>query len=142
MSCMKLSEKGVFAPPPVLPKHAQSVSELVASWARVHARAHWRLGDETIVDGADFYVGEAELGHIHLEGEAHIALPRKLKSALVKAGRAKPFRWSDEFAVFAIRGASDIDNATFLFKIAYDALLGVDEALLLARCCTPSVRAS
>jgi hypothetical protein len=62
---------GSFVPPPTLsPKHAQALSETLASWALVHARTHWLLGDESVADGADFYLGDEELGHLHLDGEA------------------------------------------------------------------------
>jgi len=54
--------KGRFAPPPKLKAAAQRVSEAVAAWQGVHARTHWLLGDEREVDGADFYLGENEVG--------------------------------------------------------------------------------
>jgi len=130
---MKLKEKGRFAPPPALPAHAQSVSNSVAGWPQVHARTHWLLGDEAKVDGADFYVGQDELGHIHLGGEAHIAVPRKLRDALIEAGRAKAFRWSDGFVVFPIRKASDVSEAEALFRLSYDCRRGVSEEALLLR---------
>ncbi len=73
---MKLAEKGRFAPPPKLKgAFAQYVSETVAGWGGVHARTHWQFGDTRIVDGADFYVDEQELGHLHLNSEAHVFLP-------------------------------------------------------------------
>jgi hypothetical protein len=130
---MKLAEKGHFAPPPALPKHAQTMSERLASWPKVHARTHWLLGDETVVDGADFYLGESELGHLHLDGEAHIAVPKKIRDAVIAAGLAEEFRWSRKFVVFPIKRASDIEKAELLFKLSYDALAGVSETELLAR---------
>jgi len=121
---MKLSEKGRFASPPRLPEHAQFVSDVLASWPDVHARTHWLLGDEQEIDGADFYVGEEEIGHIHLGGEAHVAAGKKLGAALIDAGRAKPFRWSAEFVVLAIRNARDAQAAIDLFQLAYDRRRG------------------
>lgn len=131
---MKLAEKGHYAPPPRLPVHAQAVSRSLAKWPGVHARTHWLLGDETEVDGADFYVGEAELGHIHLDGEAHIAVPAAVRKALIAAGLAAPFRWSQAFVVFKITAAVDVAAALALFQIAYDRLQGVSSAELVARC--------
>lgn len=130
---MNLAEKGRYAPPPRLPLHAGSVSSLVASWPQVHARTHWRLGDETEVDGADFYVGQREVGHIHLDGEAHIAMSKPLRDALVEAGLAAPFPWSPSFVVFSIQKAADIAPATALFQLAYDRVRGVPSAELLSR---------
>jgi hypothetical protein len=130
---MKLSSKGRFADPPRLPEHAQSVSEALARWPGVHARTHWLLGDEREVDGADFYVGEDEIGHIHLGGEAHVAVGRKLGTALVTAGRAKPFQWNDEFVVLSIRSARSGQAAVSLFRLAYDRRRGALERELIAR---------
>lgn len=130
---MKLAEKGRYAAPPRLPVHAQALSSSLASWPNVHARAHWLLGDETQVDGADFYVGERELGHIHLQGEAHIAVPKPVRDALVKAGLASPFPWSQAFVAYSIVTAADIDSARALFELAYDHLQGVSNAELLTR---------
>ena len=130
---MKLDEKGHYAPPPRLPVHAQAVSNVLASWSGVHARTHWLLGDESQVDGADFYVGQRELGHIHLQGEAHIAVPKALRDALIQAGLASPFRWSPAFVVYSISKAAHIAPATALFELAYDHLQGVAPAELVAR---------
>ena len=130
---MKLAAKGRFAPPPTLPTHAQAVSETLATWPEVHARTHWLLGDETEIDGADFYVGQDEIGHLHLDGEAHVAVNAALREALVAAGAAKPFRWSGGFVVFRIRTAQDAAHALRLFALAYDRRRGVSEGELLAR---------
>ena len=135
---MKLSSKGRFAAPPRLPESAQSVSEALASWPDVHARTHWLLGDEQEVDGADFYVGEDEIGHIHLGGEAHVAVGKKLAAALIAAGRAKPFRWSDEFVVFSIRSKRDVHTALALFQLAYDRRRGTPMRDLIAQVTTPA----
>jgi hypothetical protein len=130
---MKLADKGRYAPPPRLPVHAQAVSSLVLSWPQVHARAHWLLGDETQVDGADFYVGERELGHIHLQGEAHISVPKPVRDALIKAGLASPFPWSQAFVAYSIATAADVAAARILFELAYHHLRGATLAELLAR---------
>jgi Family of unknown function (DUF5519) len=130
---MKLAEKGRYAPPPCLPVHAQAVSKELESWPGVHARTHWLLGDETQVDGADFYVNERELGHIHLQGEAHIAFPKPLRDALIQAGLASPFRWSQAFVVRSIATAADAARAQALFELAFDHLRGVSIGQLLAR---------
>lgn len=130
---MKLTEKGRFAAPPSLPEPAQSVSTTLAGWPEVHARSHWLLGDDQVVDGADFYVGQDEIGHIHLGGEAHVAVGKKLGAALVAAKRAKPFRWSDEFVVLSIRTARDAKAALALFELAYDRRRGASERELVGR---------
>jgi len=131
---MKLSEKGRHAPPPVLrPRHAQALAEDLGGWAEVIARTHWLLGDESVVDGADFYVGENELGHLHLDGEAHVAVGRRLAAALVDAELARPFAYSKAFVTWPVRTAEDRAHARFLFELRYEILLGTPEAALLAR---------
>lgn len=130
---MKLSEKGRYAPPPSLPKHAQAVSEALAAWPEVHARTHWLLGDENVVDGADFYVGDEEIGHLHLDGEAHIAVSASIKRVLVDAGLAEPFPWNGSFVVVRVRRERDIEHAKALFRLAYDRRRGAKEQELLDR---------
>ncbi len=133
MATMNLSGKGRFAPPPTLPPHAQVVSTSLASWEGVTARTHWHLGDETVVDGADFYVGDAELGHIHLDGTAHVAAERTLRDSLIAARLAEPFRWSDDFVVVRAKREGEIAHALWVFELRYDALRGVSTDALLAR---------
>ena len=130
---MKLSAKGRYAAPPALPTHAQSVSEALARWPDVHPRTHWLLGDESQVDGADFYVGEEEMGHLHLDGDAHIAVTKALRDTLVAVGAAMPFRWSPKFVVFRVRTAEGAAHALRLFALAYDQLRATPEPELLIR---------
>jgi hypothetical protein len=133
MSTMKLAAKGRFMPPPRLPAHAEEVSVTLATWKGVTARTHWRLGDESVVDGADFYVGESEVGHLHLDGTAHVVAERPIRDALVAAGLAAPFRWSDAFVVVSAKRADQIAHALWVFALRYDALSGVPTEALLAR---------
>ena len=137
---MKLAEKGRFAPPPSLPPHAQAVSEVIAAWPAVHARTHWLLGDEQEVDGADFYLGEEELGHIHLDGEAHIAVSKALRAALIDAGLAEAFHWNSKFVVFRIETAADRARAESLFRLSYQRVQGMSDAQLLKTIATPQAR--
>lgn len=130
---MKLAEKGRFAPPPALPKHAQAVADTLATWPNVHARTHWLLGDETEIDGADFYLGDDELGHIHLYAEAHIAVGPKVRAALIAGGHAAPFEWSRAFVVFRVKSAKDVAPALRLFQLSYDRRAGASEPALLTR---------
>lgn len=121
---MKLAAKGRYAPPPSLPQHAQRVAEIVASWPKVHARTHWELGDETIVDGADFYFGDdpdaEELGHLHLYAEAHVAMPAKLAATVIAAGLGERFAYSRQIVVFDVDSKGAVPHATWLFQLSYD----------------------
>jgi Family of unknown function (DUF5519) len=130
---MKLSQKGHFAPAPKLSGLAEHVSLALSTWPQVHARTHWRLGDESVVDGADFYLGEEEIGHLHLHGEAHIVQELPLRNALVKRKLANAFRWSQDFVTFEITNKADVAHALWLFQLRYDALIGEASAVLLRR---------
>jgi hypothetical protein len=133
LSTMKLTEKGSFAARPALDGPAETVARTLEKWPSVVARTHWQLGDESIVDGADFYVGEKELGHLHLYSEAHIAMPRALRDAVIAAKLAKPFRWSESFVVCRVRTQTDARLAEWLFRLAYDRLEGASLPSLLKR---------
>jgi hypothetical protein len=128
---MKLADKGHFAPPPRLPRWAEQLSQTLANQPGVEARTHWLLGDETQVDGADFYLGQEELGHLHLDGEAHVAQPGPLRDALVKAGLASPFQWSRQFVTLPISDAAGVERGAWLFSLRRRQLEGVPVAELL-----------
>ena len=114
---MKLADKGPIEPPPVLKGAAQLVSQDIQSWPGIVAATHWFLYDRTQVDGADFYVGERELGHIHLDGEIHLGATRTLAAMLIEHGLADPFEWSDAWVQYPIRKKADVDHALWLFRL-------------------------
>jgi hypothetical protein len=130
---MKLAEKGRYAPPPELAAPAQRVSQLVGHWPGVKARAHWLLGDESVVDGADFYFGQEEVGHIHLDSEAHIFIGKSGVDSLVSLGLARRFHWSRDIAACQIRSQRDVAHALWLFELSYERCRGLGAAGILAR---------
>jgi Family of unknown function (DUF5519) len=130
---MKLSEKGPIVAPPVLSGWAESVSLNVQGWARIVSATHWQFGNPTKVDGADFYVEEEELGHIHLDGEVHLPLTRALHDAIVAAQLAERFRWAANWVQFRIEDEESSKHSVWLFQLAYDRIQGVTEANLLDR---------
>src|SRR2546421_9217068 len=93
---MRLETKGEIRPPPKLKGPAQSVSSEIQSWPGVIAATHWFLYDRTQVDGADFYVGEKELGHIHLDGELHLCVTVGLRRRLIESGLAEALPWAED----------------------------------------------
>ena len=134
---MKLSEKGPLAPAPTLSAVLEPVSQAMQGWLGVTAAAHWdlfRVGE--VVDGIDFYVGEQELGHFHLDGEAHLATSPALGQALVAGGLARPLRWGGAayqgWTEFSVRTAADAAHAMWLFELNYQRLGGRPEAELVA----------
>ena len=130
---MKLAEKGRYAPPPQLAPAAEHASQALAQWPGVHARAHWLLGNERTVDGADFYLDQEELGHIHLDSQAHVMHARPIVQALIKAGLGRPFPLSGDVIASEIRTQADVAHALWLFQLSYDRHQGLGEAELRAR---------
>jgi hypothetical protein len=122
---MRLESKGKIRPPPKLKGPAEAVSLQIQSWRGVIAATHWYLHDHTQVDGADFYVGEKELGHIHLDGELHLGLTAGLCRQLVEAGRAEAFPWGEDWVQAPISNRRDARNAIWLFQLGYERLRGV-----------------
>jgi len=121
---MRLESKGEIRPPPRLKGPAQSVSLAIQSWPGIIAATHWFLHDRTQVDGADFYVGEKELGHIHLDGELHLCVTVGLRRRLIEAELAEALPWAEDCVQAAISSRRDARNALWLFKLAYDRLTG------------------
>ncbi len=114
---LPLSKKGRHAPRPSLTGFAEQVAAALEQQPGVTARTHWRLGNERLVDGADFYVGQQELGHLHLDGEAHIPLTVALREQLVASGKAHPFPWAEGWVVWPVETPADVDHALWLFSL-------------------------
>jgi hypothetical protein len=112
---MRLESKGEIRPPPRLKGPAQSVSSEIQSWPGIIAATHWFLYDRTQVDGADFYVGEKELGHIHLDGELHLCVTVGLRRRLTEAGLAEALPWAEDCVQAPISNRRDARNALWLF---------------------------
>jgi hypothetical protein len=121
---MRLESKGEIRPPPRLKGPAQSVSLEIQSWPGIIAATHWYLYDRTQVDGADFYVGEKELGHIHLDSELHLCVTIGLRGRLIEAGLAEALPWAEDCVQAPISNRRDARNALWLFRLAYDRLTG------------------
>lgn len=143
---MRLESKGAIRLPPKLKGPAQPVSLEVQSWPHIIAATHWYLHDRTKVDGADFYVGEKELGHIHLDGELHLGVTVGLRRQLIEAGLAEALPWGGDWIQAPISSPHEARIAVWLFRLAYDRLTGTpipelrrrirDEASSIATACT------
>jgi hypothetical protein len=127
---MSRKAKGRVAPPPRLDGAAQSVAAEVAALPDVIVQAHWEIGSQTEVNGTDFYVGEDELGHIHLDGEAHIPVGRELADVLIRARLAGRFPWSREFVVVDTEA---VPHAVWVFGLRRAQIDGAGHAELCER---------
>ena len=128
---MTLEEKGKIVPPPVLSKYSEMVSKEIQTWQRIIAATHWEIWDRNKPNGADFYFGELELGHIHLDGSLHIPSTKKFSQALIKAGLAEKFPYAENWIQFKIADDKSAAHAIWLFKLHYDFLNGTDEVKLM-----------
>jgi len=128
---MKLEEKGNIIPPPVLSKYPEIVSKEIQQWAGIISATHWEIRNRNQPNGADFYLGELELGHIHLDGSLHVPSTQQFSQALIKAGLAQKFPYAENWVQFNISDKKSAAHATWLFKLHYDYLNGADAVKLI-----------
>ncbi|NPD69041.1 DUF5519 family protein [Lichenicola cladoniae] len=115
------TEKGPVCPPPVLDEHLDAVARIVRSWPGVISTTHWNPFRPSEVDGIDFYVGEEELGHIHLDGSIHLATSPSLGKTMVDEGVARPFRYQQGWVEQQVQRVG-ADAAIALFQRNYGRL--------------------
>lgn len=130
---LALGRKGSIAPPPILDQPYQTASIAIAQWDEVITATHWHLYRKAAVDGVDFYVGERELGHIHLDGWVHLATDPLICQALISKGFAETFPYSgyQYWVMFKIESMKHAAHATWLFHLNYLRLRGFAEGDLL-----------
>ncbi|MBE7209448.1 MAG: DUF5519 family protein [Gluconacetobacter diazotrophicus] len=130
---MKLRNQGPIQAAPRLEDHAGMLASTVESWPGVAAFTHWQPGSPGVVDGAEFHVGDDELGHVHLDATAHILMGRTITSLLSRKSLGKPPSWSDAWITHPVRSPADVRHGVWLFQLAYDRLRGASEDGLLMR---------
>lgn len=124
---MKLSDKGPIEAPPSMLGLLGRISTEIQSWPGIIAAAHWDLYRPTVPDGADFYVGDNEIGHLHFYGEAHIASDRILFERFLGQGKAQPFRFRQDPAYrywtqVTIATEKHVQNTIELFHANYERM--------------------
>lgn len=121
LSTLPRQAKGRLAPLPALEGPLREITSVITAWPEVEATTHWALGDASRVDGVDFYVGEDELGHIHLDGSIHLASSPSLGAELVDEGLGRPFAWAWGWTVAKVDDLGVADTVR-LFRRNYDRL--------------------
>ena len=114
-------DKGPVKPPPALDGPLGVVADAVAGWPEVTATTHWDLFRPSRVDGIDFYFGDEELGHVHLDGSIHLATSPGLGGALVAEGLARPFRYQRGWVCETVHEIGPV-AAIALFRRNYERL--------------------
>ena len=129
-----LRNAGPLKPASQLQGPAQDVSTELQSWPAMISATHWQLGDPTRVDGAEFHVEEGgELGHIHLDGEVHIALTKALRDQLVALNLAQPLIWDKAWVTAPVTSPEEAQKAIWLFRLGYDRLRSTPDETLFRR---------
>ena len=120
-STLPRSAKGPLKGAPGLQGDLQAVVDHVAAWPGVEATTHWHLMDRSRVDGVDFYVGEDELGHLHLDGSIHLATSPALGAELVAEGLGVPFPYARGWTQSRVSRLG-VEGAAAFFRRNYDRL--------------------
>jgi hypothetical protein len=97
-------------------KGAQArISEVVTSWPGVTMHPH-RFG------GVEYGIGKREIGHIHGDHLVDIPFPKKVRDAIVAAGRAQPHHILPEtgWVSFYLQQEPDVEGAIALLHESYE----------------------
>ena len=127
-----LGQKGPVCPPPILEEPYQTTAQIVSCWKHVISAIHWHLYNKGQVDGIDFYVKDRELGHIHLNGDVHLASNDFLGKLLLKQQLAFPFPYPgyENWVLFQIHNQQSAQHAVWLFQMNYNRLQATSELIL------------
>ena len=91
------------------------VTDTVTSWPGVTVQPH-RFG------GVEYGIGKREIGHIHGDHLVDIPFPKKVRDAIVAAGRAQPHHILPDtgWVSFYLRQESDVEQAIALLRESYE----------------------
>ncbi|MCJ2088142.1 DUF5519 family protein [Methylobacterium sp. E-005] len=124
---MKLRNPGPVQPAPALQGPAGELAEAISRWPGVAAFTHWELGSPGVVDGAEFHIGDPELGHIHLDGTAHIPFGSAISALLVQDKMGRTPSWGRDWITYPVRSSKDVQHAAWLFGLAYARMHGTSD---------------
>lgn len=91
------------------------ISAAVTSWPGVTVQPHR-------FNGVEYVIGKREIGHIHGDHLVDIPFPKKLRDAIVAAGRALPHHVLPEsgWISFYLRQETDVEQAIALLHESYE----------------------
>jgi hypothetical protein len=95
-----------------------TITSAVSSWTGITVQPH-RFG------GVEYVIGKREIGHIHGDHLVDIPFPKKVRDALVQAGRAQAHHVLPEsgWVSFYLRQPQDVEQAIALLKESYQITL-------------------
>ena len=135
---MKLRNPGPIRPAPDLHGQAATIAEAVERMVGVTAHTHWMRGDSKTVDGAEYHLGDLELGHVHLDGSVHLPMG-PLAASVVDASLAAYPPWSKTWVSLAAQANGSASKAIWLFELAHAQASGLSHHNLLDRIRTRAV---
>ncbi len=96
---------------------AQQIEQEILNWPHVEAVPH-RFG------GTEFRVHGHEIGHLHGSRLADLPFPRRVRNALVEAGRAAAHHVLPDsgWVSYYIRGAEEVSTVVDLFRLNYERI--------------------
>ena len=118
---MLRTDKGAVTPAPALEGSIGAVAKTVSAWPGVSTTSHWHFYDRSRVDGVDFYLGDEELGHMHLDGSLHLATSASLGKALIAERAARPFPYQRGWVCENVERIG-VQAAIALFRRNYEQL--------------------
>ena len=120
-SILPRDAKGPVTAAPLMRGDLQAVVDGVSTWPGVEATTHWHFADQTRIDGVDFYVGDDELGHLHLDGSIHLATSPALGADLIVERLGAPFPYAHGWTQSRVSRLG-VDGAIAFFRRNYDRL--------------------
>ncbi len=93
----------------------EEITRAVLSWDSMTAAPH-RFG------GTEYRLDTREIGHLHGDHMLDIPFPKKVRDAVVAAGRAEPHHLLPEtgWISFYLRQPADVDRAIALLSDSYE----------------------
>ena len=91
------------------------ITKAATSWEGVTVQPH-RFG------GVEYVIGKREIGHIHGDHLVDIPFPKKVREAIVAAGRAQPHHIlpATGWVSFYLRQEDDVKKAIALLHESYE----------------------
>ena len=92
----------------------EKLEEEVSAWQNISVHPH-RFG------GLEFQFGDAEVGHVHTNGNVDIPFPRSVRDALLAEGLAEEHHWvpNSGWITFRMGSEGELTHALWLMRLSY-----------------------
>ncbi|WP_101297680.1 luciferase domain-containing protein [Halegenticoccus soli] len=95
-------------------QYVDRIVDQVSAWTGIDAEPH-RFG------GTEFLLGPREVGHVHCVGIVDINFPRRMRDALIAAGKTGEHHVVPEsgWTTFHVASEADVERARWLLRLSY-----------------------